>query len=208
MSTVEALLRSVAKEGRPLASFHRGDTIHVADRMQRGYSYVLSEEPGTNFDPTFKPWADPGEMLALGVFEGKYMNDCFREFPAEWFVRAAGLDKLRPEGADVAVNLFQAHSRQPLGIWKENGWVPGGGHGQYPILSDARANPDVRGWFQWYCRYWMGRRMPELDAVQIARWRAFRRHAGAVRKNCRPGDLDCRPRQRQALAQWSWNPFV
>jgi len=204
---MDAMINNLKKYGRPLSSFRRGDVIHVSNKMSKGYSYTLAENPGTGFAPDFKPWADPGEMLALGVFEGKYLNDCIQEFPAEWFLRA--LDKLRPAAADVSINLFQIHSRLPLPTWKKNGWVPGGhaaGRAQYPILSQK--NPDERGWFQWYCRYWMGRRIPELDAVQIKRWRAFARHAGAVKKNCRAGDLQCRPRQRQALLQWSWNPFI
>jgi hypothetical protein len=206
--SIEAMTERLKKVGQPLSSFRRGDVIHVSNKMSKGYSYTLTENPGTGFADDFKPWADPGEMLALGVFEGKYLNDCLDEFPAEWFLRA--LDKLCPAGADVSVNLFQIHSRLPLPNWKKSGWVPGGpsSKAQYPILSDRQKNPDERGWFQWYCRYWMGRRIPELDAVQIKRWRAFARHSGAVKKNCRAGDLQCRPRQRQALLQWSWNPFV
>jgi len=206
---MESMMTKLGRQGRPLSSFRRGETINVSNKMSKGYSYTLAEEPGTGFAADFKPWADPGEMLALGGFEGKYLNDCIQEFPAEWFLHAGSLEKLRPAGADVSVNLFQIHSRLPLPVWKKNGWVPGGPvAGQYPLLSDAKKNPDERGWFQWYCRYWMGRRIPELDAVQIKRWRAFARHAGGVKKNCRPGDLQCRPRQRQALLQWSWNPFI
>jgi hypothetical protein len=210
MPTLEALMNSIKTRGRPLSSYHKGDTIHVADKMTKGYSYTLAEEPGTGFQADFKPWANPGEMLALGVFEGKYLNDCIEEFPAEWFLRAGALEKLSPERADVSLNLFQIHSRLPLPQWQKNGWVPhrGSHSDRYAILSDAKKNPDIRGWFQWYCRYWMGRRLPELDAVQIKRWRAFSRHAGAVKKNCSAGSLQCRPRQRQALLQWSWNPFV
>jgi hypothetical protein len=196
-------------KGRPLASFKAGDTIEVWNKMKKGYSYKLEVEPGTGFAAEFKPYASPGEMLAMGAFEGKYLNDCLLEFPAEWYWNAILLDKLRPGGADVSVNLLGVDSRQPLDFWVKSGWVPGGHKkGQHPELSDPAINPDERGWFQWYCRYWMGRRIPDLDRVQIGRWKSFARHAGAVKANCKKGDLTCRPRERQALLQWGWNPFI
>lgn len=205
--TTDDMIKALKKKGKPFNSFHKGDTIKVNNKMVKGYSYTLSEEPGTNME--FKPYATPEEMLCSGIFEGKYLNDCLEEFPMEWFMKAIALDKLRPEGADASINAFGVKSRQPLQVWEENGWVPGTGKSKpHPILSSKDTNPDERGWFQWYCRYWMGRRMPELDKVQISRWNAFTRHAGQIKKNCKPRDLTCRPIQRQALLQWSRNPFI
>lgn len=200
------MLEILKDKGRLLRDFKKGDTINVWNKMEKNYSYVLSESPGRNFDPEFKPHWTPGEMLAQGVFEGKYLNDCLLEFPAEWFLEAIRADKLRPTDPTVDVNVMKADSRLPLSEWRRKGWVPSS-HSS-GILGTASKNPDERGWFQWYCRYWMGRRLPELDAEQIGRWKAFKRHAGGIRANCRPRDLQCRPRQRQALAQWSWNPFI
>jgi hypothetical protein len=203
------LLDKLKREGRSLASFTKGDTIHVHNKMVRSYTYTLSENPGQGFAAEFRPYMNPGEMLAMGVFEGKYLNDCIGEFPLEWYIGAIALDKLRPEGADVGINAFGVGSRQPLGAWRKAGWVPGGGRDKrFGTLSDPEKNPDERGWFQWYCRYWMGRRLPELDAIQIKRWKAFTRHAGQIKANCKPGDLHCRPVQRQALLQWAHNPFI
>lgn len=210
---VEAMKTKLLAHGIPLSEFKAGTTVHVSNKMRKGYSYTLSVSPGTAMNPDFKPYATPGEMLAAGVFEGKYLNDCITEFPAEWFWNAIQTNRLRPEKADVSVNLFGVDSRKPLSYWVESGWVPakhsGRRHlGKHPELSDTLKNPDERGWFQWYCRYWMGRRIPELDQIQIKRWKAFTRHAGQIKANCTPGDLECRPRQRQGLFQWSHNPFL
>lgn len=169
------------------ADFKPGTKIKVSDRMQR-CTYTIQEKPGTQFDSGFKPELTPQQMLRYGVFEGKYLNDCTKELPEEWFKSA----KLSDE-PDPSKNYFQIKSRQGLSVWKNKGWIVG---------------QDVRGWFQWYCRYWLGRRDPEVDAIQIKRWRAFTRHAGQIKANCKKGDLNCRPKQRQALLQWGYNPFI
>jgi hypothetical protein len=165
-----------------------GDEIVVDDRMQTGYRYVLDAPMGEEFAPDFQPYHSPQEMLAMGVFEGKYCNDCRGEFPKSWFENA----KLS-EAPDPSLNYFGIKSRQPLSVWREKGWI---------------FEPDPRGWFQWYCRYYLGRRIPDLDAVQIKRWRGFARHAGQIRANCAPGDIFCRRRQRQALLQWAYDPLI
>jgi hypothetical protein len=204
--TTDAMLVQL-KKGKALHHFHKGDTIEVSNKMSKGYSYTLTEAPGTNFAEGFTPYKTPGEMLSLGVFGGKYLNDCIFEFPKEWFVDAIRKGKLSPEGTDIEKNFFSIDSRLPLSEWKKSGWVPGSKRKtrrRRGDLADPKKNPDERGWFQWYCRYWMGRRI-EIDAIQIQRWKNFKRHFGAVRNACKAKDLTCRPRQRQALLQWAWN---
>jgi hypothetical protein len=161
-------------------------TVTVHDKMQDGYTYECTEPVGKNFDPTFTPDLTPKEMLHLGVFEGVYMRDCKDEFPASWFDGA----KLSRDGPDAKLNFFHVHASQPLAEWQRKGWI-------HP--------DDPRGWFQWYCRYYMGRRMPEEDTRQIKRWHAFRRHMGQLRAHCSRGDLHCRPKQRQALLHWAYD---
>jgi hypothetical protein len=163
-----------------------GDEIAVNDRMQSGYRYVLAESAGCNFDAGFHPELTPTEMLALGVFGGKYMTDCRDEFPPGWFEQA----RLSPRRADASLNCFGVLASQPLAEWRRKGWIFG---------------DDPRGWFQWYCRYYLGRRLPFEDARQIKRWRAFRRRLAQLRAACAPGDVTCRPRQRQALLQWAYD---
>lgn len=173
--------------------YHVGDKIEVNDKMQRRYVYVLSAPMGEDFAEGFRPEVSPAEMLRLGVFEGKYLNDCRGEFPREWYENAE--ERMSVGKADAGKNCFGVKSRQPLSVWRERGWIGPG-------------DPDVRGWFQWYCRYWLGRRDEKLDGRQIRRWRAFRRHRAQVKKNCKLGDVECRKKQRQALLQWAYDPFI
>jgi hypothetical protein len=154
--------------------------------MQRGYRYSLTEPAGRNFHPEFRPELTPRQMLALGVFCGKYMTDCHKEFPVSWFAKA----RFSPEGRDCSLNYFGVNASQSLSEWKKKGWI-------HP--------DDPRGWFQWYCRYYMGRRIPDEDSRQIKRWRAMRRHVAQIKRHCEPGDVMCRRRQRQALLHWAYD---
>ena len=160
--------------------------IIVSDLMQQGYEYELSEPMGKNFHPDFKPELTPKEILAMGAFGGKYMTDCKKEFPKDWYEKA----KLNPNFHDASINYFKVNASKPLWYWREKGWI---------------YEEDPRGWFQWYCRYYMGRRIPTEDLRQIKRWKAMKRHIAQVKKNCRPGDLDCRRVQRQALLHWAYD---
>ena len=162
--------------------------VIVIDTMQKGYKYTLSEPIGKNFDPRFKPELTPKQMLALGVFGGHYMRDCKKEFPKDWFTRAKFLP-LSIDKPDKRLNYFGVHASQSLAEWMRKGWI---------------RKEDPRGWFQWYCRYYMGRRGAD-DSRQIKRWRAITRHTAQIANNCRVGDIFCRPRQRQAVLHWAYD---
>ncbi len=162
------------------------NVVIVHDKMQKGYRYLLTEPEGKNFHPDFKPQLTPQQMLALGVFGGKYMTDCRGEFPADWFKQA----KLSPEKYDKEMNFFKVKASQRRLDWLRHGW----------IYKD-----DPRGWFQWYCRYYRGRRIPKEDERQIKRWRAMVRHIAQMKRKCRPGDFSCNPKQRQALLHWAYD---
>lgn len=163
--------------------------VTVSDRMQQGYCYALTAPVGRDFDPEFQPELTPKQMLELGVFCGKYLTDCREEFPATWFARA----KLSASGRDCSLNYFGVNASQPLSVWRNKGWIH---------------RDDPRGWFQWYCRYFMGRRIPGEDPRQIGRWKAMRRHVSQVRKHCESGNPMCRPRQRQALLHWAYDSRI
>ena len=153
--------------------------------MQQGYEYILTEAVGSNYHPEFKPELTPAEMLKMGVFGGKYLTDCQHEFPISWFQEA----KLCSDFHDPNLNFFKVNASQSLAVWRKKGWI-------HP--------DDPRGWFQWYCRYYLGRRH-EDDQRQISRWKAMSRHLAQVKINCIYLDLSCRKKQRQALLHWAYD---
>lgn len=138
----------------------------------------------------FKPQLTPKEMLELGVFGGWYFKGDTEEYPKEWFENA----RLSENGFDVSLNYFEIESGLPMEEWIKKGWI---------------TKEDPLGWFQWYCRFSLGRRIERVDQFQIKRWKAFGpRHIGGIKANCEEGDIYCRPRQRQALLQWAYDPFI
>jgi len=142
-----------------------------------------------NFYKIFKPELTPKKMLKLGVFGGSYFNKKqIKEFPKSWLINA----KLS-RTFDVNINRFRVKSGLSREHWLKKGWI---------------FKEDPLGWFQWYCRFCNGRKIPHIDEIQIKRWKNFRRHVLAIKKNCERGDLSCRRRQRQAILQWAYNPFI
>ena len=159
--------------------------IIVNDLMQKDYVYFLTEPIGKHFHEDFKPELTPKQMLSLGVFGGKYMTDCKNEFPKDWFNNV----KLSPNFHNPKLNYFKINASKSLKYWVEKGWI---------------YHEDPRGWFQWYCRYYMGRRCLD-DIRQIKRWKAMKRHISQIKKNCPKGLIDCRRKQRQALLHWAYD---
>lgn len=161
-------------------------TIIAKNAYQKGYRYTLTEPTGKNFASDFNPELSPKEMLQLGVFCGQYFEPHARkEFPASWFRGA----KLAKKGRDCALNYFGVDASQSRAVWLEKGWIH---------------KDDPYGWFQWYCRYYLGRRH-EDDARQIKRWRQMVRHIAQIKQHCKKGDKTCHPRQRQALLHWAYD---
>ena len=142
----------------------------------------------SDFYSLFKPQLTPKKMLELGVFGGSYFGLNIKEYPKTWF-KNAKISK----NFDVSINRFKVKSGLSRKEWLDKGWI---------------FKEDPLGWFQWYCRYSMGRRIPRIDEIQIKRWKNFKRHVMAIKKNCEPLNLSCRRRQRQAILQWAYDPFI
>ena len=149
---------------------------------------ILKKKSKEDFYKLFKPQLTPKKMLELGVFGGAYFGLSIKEYPKSWFINA----KIS-KNFDVNLNRFKVKSGLSRKEWQEKGWI---------------FKKDPLGWFQWYCRYSCGRRIAHIDEIQIKRWKNFIRHVIAVKKNCEPIDLNCRRRQRQAILQWAYNPFI
>ena len=155
-------------------------TVHVQSKLQKSYTYIRTEPVGKNFAGDFRPMLTPQEMLELGIFGGWYFEERTDEFPKNWWAKA----KLSPTGKPLkSLNYFGVLASQSRAIWQSKGWI-------HP--------DDPHGWFEWYFRYYLGRRHKD-DSRQIKRWNAMRRHISQIKNNCYSHDMTCRPRQRQAL---------
>jgi hypothetical protein len=198
-----------SNKAKSIKWYKSGKTIKVDNRMQKNYKYTLTFDAGKSLKKggldennkmikykDFNPKYTPQQMLRMGVFSGKYLNDQIFEYPKEWYLTSKGIfnsNNFSPEIADINCNFFGIKSRQSLQVWRHKGWVP-----------CHENDKDLRGWFEWYCRYWLGRRQPEVDIIQIKRWRAFARHYGQFKKHTKGKALTVHPKRRQALLQWSY----
>lgn len=162
--------------------------IVVNEGYQTGYTYTLTEPVGKKHRDDFNPQLTPAQMLKLGVFGGNYFTYRPNEFPKEWF---EGVEFSKSGTSDKELNLFHVNASQSLEEWQKKGWI---------------YFEDPLGWFLWYCRYYQGRRIAEEDLRQIKRWKNMRRHITQLSNSCSKGDMTCRPRQRQALLHWAYDP--
>jgi hypothetical protein len=163
-------------------------------RIKRAYRKKLTvisltdKKKSEDFYKLFKPQLTPQKMLEMGVFGGSYFGVKIKEYPKSWF-KNAKLSKI----FDIEKNRFKVKSGLTRKEWLNKGWI---------------FKEDPLGWFQWYCRFTNGRRISRIDEIQIKRWKAFRRHVAAIEKNCEQGDIHCRRKQRQAILQWAYNPYI
>ena len=111
----------------------------------------------------FNPNLSPKEIIRIGSFGGIYFYDeggridiNYKEFPSDWF---DGLEEsfYLSKKYNRKINFFKIKSGLSQEEWEEKGWIN---------------KQDPRGWFQWYCRYYMGRRTDD-DERQIKRWNNF-----------------------------------
>jgi hypothetical protein len=160
--------------------------------------------------PEFCPTLTPAEAIRKGIFGGCYFNPrggkpgvfgrevavSHAEFPPEWF---AGVSEhlFASRKYHVPTNHYGVKSGFGQKEWESKGWI----HAQ-----------DPRGWFQWYCRYFCGRRTQD-DARQIQRWAACasprgrwrNQLCGAVAKaSGRHDDVAVSPVIRQTLLHWAY----
>ena len=148
------------------------------DTIRAGWTAWLANAPLPTRDekstfhfegqPAFTPNKSPEEMLREGCFGGSYFRPLYSrrlgttvaedylELPASWY---SGLDVekyLLSPVYDPEINKYKVSSGQTIEEWEAAGWI--------------NHTYDVRGWFQWYCRFFVGRRC-EDDERQISRWR-------------------------------------
>jgi len=160
--------------------------------------------------PTFRPVFEPSQVIRQGAFGGTYwrpivsgvtgeaIKDAWKEFPDDWFkgVPAKLLTASWPR-YDAAVNRYGVKCGGSLDMWESSGWI---------------SNIDPYGWFQWYCRFFLGRRSSD-DARQIQRWNSVAGPGGrfknqligrCARASTTHDDATISPVIRQSLLHWGY----
>jgi len=117
--------------------------------------------------PDFKPNLSPKEVMQLGSFGGtyfrpiksgvtneKYGSEVWKEYPSDWFEGLNIGRQVASPNYNNTVNKYQVKCGASLEEWESSGWMKA---------------QDPYGWFQWYCRFYLGRRTDD-DARQVSRW--------------------------------------
>jgi hypothetical protein len=82
-----------------------------------------------------------------------YTDEAWKELPQEW-LKGLNIKKVVASPTyDINVNKYHEKCGQDLEAWESSGWI---------------TEVDPYGWFQWYCRFYQGRRCSD-DARQIGR---------------------------------------
>lgn len=147
----------------------------------------------------FKPNLSPREIIERGAFGGSYFGidigmeeedystlfeSLFKDLDKELYLSS----KYTPKR-----NKFKIRSGMGYGYWRDMGWM---------------REQDPRGWFQWYCNYYLGRRSVD-DNRQIKRWNDFCGKEGRWRNNIyskiyETGNWNTSPRVQQSLLHWGY----
>lgn len=160
--------------------------------------------------PEFHPNMTPKEVLQAGSFGGtyfrpiyssvtgkQYKEEAFLELPKDWTEGLNIKKKVTSSKYDEAVNTYKVKCGGSLEMWEESGWI----HKQDPY-----------GWFQWYCRFYQGRRSAD-DERQVGRWLRCAGPTGRWKNNlimkCYRGgaqynDPNISPVVRQTLQHWGY----
>lgn len=160
--------------------------------------------------PEFHPNMTPKEVLQAGSFGGtyfrpiyssvtgkQYKDEAFLELPKDWTEGLNIKKKVTSSKYDEAVNTYKVKCGGSLEMWEESGWI----HKQDPY-----------GWFQWYCRFYQGRRSAD-DERQVGRWLRCAGPTGRWKNNlimkCYRGgaqynDPNISPVVRQTLQHWGY----
>ena len=112
----------------------------------------------------FSPNKTPIEVIKEGAFGGTYFRDIYSGINEKWYKNSRKeFVQLKNIGAkfyvsdynDVNVNKYDVKCGASLRFWEINDWIN---------------KIDPYGWFQWYFRYWSGRRS-KYDKRQTNRWK-------------------------------------
>ena len=137
----------------------------------------------TDYDD-FRPNLTPAEVLNLGSFGGTYFrkiyssiteknytaSEAIAEYPSSWFENMSEKDiktKVTSSTYNKSINTYDIKCGQSLDAWESSGWI---------------TEADPYGWFQWYCRFYLGRRCSD-DERQIARGKGVFSNKGRWRNN-------------------------